>query len=169
MSDTAPRPLTSTDQLEAEQRGLPVPFDATPRTVTAEPVDDQLAELASALCMDAQVIGYDHGQWPTLVSFQPPYCSRHLGIAVNVRASLMERSDEAALTPSDPLAVDRLRAALDDVKKSIIFTIGYQHGRQGHKESPLTCSHELCQASFMIEAHINTALSSKADPEEPHG
>lgn len=44
--------------------------------------------LAAILCADAQELRYDHGSQPTLVSFDPPFCSRHLVIAANVLAEL---------------------------------------------------------------------------------
>jgi len=63
--------------------------------------------LAAALCHDAQVEGYDHGASPTLVSFAPAYCPRHLGIAQSVRFALSRNFLDAT-------AYDELRATLDE-------------------------------------------------------
>lgn len=54
--------------------------------------------------------------------------------------------------------VREAREALDDIKKSVIFVGGFQHGRTNHRQHPLTCTDEFCRSSRAIEDRAEALL-----------
>lgn len=107
--------------------------------------------LAAALCHDAQVEGYDHGSNPTLVSFSPAYCPRHLGIAADVRRSLA-----TVRPPGDEAG---LRAALAKGLADAL-TIDWPG------DTRLTTAPAI--ADYLLERpEVRAALAAEPDREEP--
>lgn len=115
--------------------------------------------LAAALCHDAQVEGYDHGSNPTLVSFSPAYCPRHLGIAADVRRSLA-----TVRPPGDEAGLRAFARTL--ALESIPHEWG--PGAQRHRRHVLRLLDDaLATTPESAYANGRAALAAKPDPEGP--